>query len=384
MKDAAKIVESIHALGELTFNNKTLGGIDTLSAQTIEATSGLFSFVIPLTNEQFKAFKTLFGENRFCEYSLSLDIRAYAIRDHHERDVLTLKLSQTKFTHNQRLTILTVECLDGKQGKKIHYIAKNKQELNEAFRALRLKLPIEQIEEKLKRYYRLRAKPHPSSFWSKEWALDKYCLPYSAPGGIDTVTVDTFRSYMTDRALSEAVVLDVGGGKGRLANKIVLEATRMGIDLKYILIEPDLSQCEDAWSLLKSYSQVQVFHGTLQDFMARPHDKELQEPFGECPVEDQSLKGRVDLIISCGGPLNNQVVSYDTAYTNACDYLTMLSLGGAVIATGLTSLLLSKKNLESIGFQVEHCVAVKRNQTISESTTYHPAYVMSKPAMGPN
>lgn len=384
MKDAAKIVEHIHALGELTFNNKTLDGIDTLSAKTIKATRGLFSFVIPLTKEQFKQFKTYFGEDRFCEYSLSLDISAYAIQDHRGRDVLTVKLSQTKFTHNQRLTILTVECLDGKQRQKIHYIAKNKQELNEAFRALRLQLPIEQIEEKLKRYYRLRAKPHPDSFWSKEWSLDKYCLPYSAPGGIDTVTVDTFRSYMTARALSEAVVLDVGGGKGRLADKLLHEATRMGIDLKYILIEPDLSQCEAAWFLLKSYPQVQVFHGTLQDFMARPRDKELQEPFSECLVEDHSLKGRVDLIISCGGPLNNQVVSYDTAYTNACDYLTMLSQGGAVIATGLTSLLLSKKNLESIGFQVEHCVAAKHNQAISESTTYHPAYVMSKPAMGPN
>ncbi|KTC99166.1 class I SAM-dependent methyltransferase [Legionella erythra] len=380
MKDAAKIVESIHALGELTFNNKTLGGIDTLSAKTIEVTHGLFSFVIPLTNEQFKQFKTYFGEDRFCEYSLSLDISAYAIQDHCGRGVLTLKLSQTKFTHNQRLTILTVECLDGKQGQKIHYIAKNKQELNEAFRALRLQLPIKQIEEKLRRYYRLRAKPHPSSFWGKEWGLDKYCLPYSAPGGIDTVTVDTFRSYMTDRALSEAVVLDVGGGKGRLAAKIVLEAARMGIDLKYILIEPDLSQCEAAWSLLKSCSQVRVFHGTLQDFMSRPEDKALEEGL----VENQSLKGRVDLIISCGGPLNNQVVSYETAYTNACDYLTMLSFGGAVIATGLTSLLLSKKNLESIGFQVERCVAAKRDQTISESTTYHPAYVMSKPAIGPN
>lgn len=383
MIDTAKIVEGIHALGELSFNNKVLCGMEPLSAKTIEEARGLFSFVIPLSHEQFKSFKTQFGEDRFCEYSISLDISAYAIKDHRGRDVLAIKQSQSKFTHNQRLTLFTVEYLDDKKVQKTHYIAKNKHELNDAFRALRLQLPIQQIEEKLKRYYRLRAKPHPSSFWGKEWGLDKYTTPYSAPGGIDAVTVDAFCNHMTHKALSAALVLDVGGGKGRLADKLLREAQRMGIELHYILIEPDLSQCEAAEALLKTYPQVLVFHGTLQDFRTSLNDKGFEDELRQARFDEQRVKGGVDLIISCGGPLNNQVVSYDTAYTNACDYLAMLAEGGAVIATGLTSLLLSKKNLESIGFQVENCVAAKRNQTISESTTYHPAYVMIKPDQDP-
>ncbi|MFC7782591.1 hypothetical protein [Legionella taurinensis] len=382
MIDTAKIVERIQALGELSFNNKALCGIDTLSAKTIEEARGLFSFLIPLSHEQFKSFKTLFGDDRFCEYSLSLDIRAYAIKDHRGRDVLTIKQSQSKFTHNQRLTLFTVEYLDEKKVQKTHYVAKNKHDLNDAFRALRLQLPIQQIEEKLKRYYRLRAKPHPNSFWGKEWGLDKYTTPYSAPGGIDAVTVDTFRKHMTNKASSEALVLDVGGGKGRLADKLLREAQCMGIELHYVLIEPDLSQCEAAEALLKIYPQVVVFHGTLQDFMTSLDDKTVQDGLHQAQFDESVVKGGVDLIISCGGPLNNQVVSYDTAYANACDYLAMLAEGGAVIATGLTSLLLSKKNLESIGFRVENCVAAKRDQTISESTTYHPAYVMQKPEKG--
>ncbi|QRN03046.1 hypothetical protein GH742_03740 [Legionella sp. MW5194] len=382
MIDTAKIVERIQAFGELSFNNKALCGMDTLSAKTIEEARGLFAFLIPLSHEQFKSFKTWFGEDRFCEYSLSLDISAYAIKDHRGRDVLTIKQSQSKFTHNQRLTLFTVEYLDEKKRQKTHYLAKNKPELNDAFRALRLQLPIQQIEEKLKRYYRLRAKPHPSSFWGKEWGLEKYTTPYSAPGGIDAVTVDAFRNHMTNQALSEALVLDVGGGKGRLADKLLSEAQCLGIDVRYILIEPDLSQCEAAEALLKTYPQVMVFHGTLQDFMTRIKDKAVQDGLCQAQLDEPGIKGGVDLIISCGGPLNNQVVSYDTAHANACDYLAMLAEGGAVIATGLTSLLLSKKNLESIGFRVESCVAAKRDQTISESTTYHPAYVMCKPEKG--
>ncbi|WP_133128525.1 hypothetical protein [Legionella nagasakiensis] len=385
----SELIELINNLGCLTFNNEVVISNPVLLSpemreQAIDYALNTEKFVMLMDADNFKKFKGLIGENKIAEHTITLDISQYQLRDNQGRQILSIKESHTKFIKNQQFAITTIEYSENNQIKKMHFISKKMPEIDHLLDKLKKNLPLECVEEKVKRFYRLSARPHDKSFWAKDWNESKYTAQYSDPKGIDSITVNTFNKYLHKhcRTGDDLILVDVGGGKGRVALKLIEEARRANIELKYILIEPDVPQCREAASSLGE--KAVVFAGTLQDFIATTQDITseqydlLEKALRKIGVNINEVVGNSDLVISSGGPLNIQVVSYQIAHQNAQDFFRMIHAQGAVIATGLTMLLLSKKNLEKIGFKVENCVASKLSQAISESTTYHPAYVMMK------
>lgn len=167
---------------------------------------------------------------------------------------------------------------------------------------------------------------------------------------MDDITLDAFENQVLDKNLNNAlIVIDVGGGKGRLAKKLLALADSKNIRLNYFLVEPDQSQCEEARKNLKSYfhnansnnviSNVEIFEGTFEQF--------LSSDLG------MSLKEKCDVVISSGGPINIQVVSMEEAKKSMQGIRGLIAPEGVVIAQGKSDLLLKRKDLENnYGFNV--------------------------------
>ena len=384
----SKLIELIQHLGELTFSDEkiTLKTFTSDLYDQMMKESQADSYPILFDADNFEKFKECIGENNIGEYVIAFDVSPYQFMDGEDRQILNIKQSNTKFINDLQFSIITIEYSEDNNLKKSHFISKNNPEIKNVLELIKKSIPIEQIEEKLKRYYRLRVKPYNETFWDKDWSGNRYARKYDSPSGIDGVTINLFNKYIPDyyKLGDSPLIIDVGGGKGRVARKLIAEAEKLGVKLKYILIEPCKSQCEIAELNLTNYPHV-VFAGTLQDFISAIQNKTSTEYkilkkklLFDMDVDIDHVIGNVDLIVSSGGPFNTLVVSYEKAQKNAIDAFTMLCDHGAVIATGLTSLLLSKKDLERIGFNVQNCVASKLDIKISESTAYLPAYVMKK------
>jgi len=146
--------------------------------------------------------------------------------------------------------------------------------------------------------------------------------------------------------------------------------------MEYILIEPNKKECEIANKTLIEFiapsrsepkEKVQtasIFNSTLQEFMSMPNHKQYI--------------GQTDVIISSDGPLNYHVVTTKVAKENLSAYKEMLSETGKVIATGLTSLLIDKKDIERENLTVSKNVQVTRQIRRSEPSTYCQLYIFSK------
>ena len=138
------------------------------------------------------------------------------------------------------------------------------------------------------------------------------------------------------------VIIDIGGGKGRLAAELIMAADKLGVNVEYILVEPDNSQCLAASKTLHTLSSEQKHKIKIKKYTFEKY----MEEYGK------KMQNQADIVISSGGPLNAQVVSHKDAVNNLRDMATLLAPGGKLLATGLSPLLVTKKDFKSNGLRV--------------------------------
>ncbi len=146
---------------------------------------------------------------------------------------------------------------------------------------------------------------------------------------------------------SPLIILDIGAGKGRLAEKLILLAQAKKIPLCYILLEPEESQCDIANkkmnALIEKYGnnfvcQISIINLSIKHF-----------------AETDSYRhffGNIHGIISSGGPLNVQVAQYKEAKPNLSIYENLLCNGGVALVSGMTESCITKKGFEKHNFDV--------------------------------
>lgn len=179
-------------------------------------------------------------------------------------------------------------------------------------------------------------------FWGGNWESMKYISEHYENHS-DPIFLMKFENHILNNRKSELLnVIDIGAGKGRLAEKLITVAQNNKFPLNYILLEPDAKQCKIAnekMDLLKDrygenlLCKIIIINSTIEDFVG----SELCNEYN----------GRIDVVISSGGPLNIEVVSFGDAHKNISTIENLLSPHGVVLASGLTSLLVSKKSLQN-------------------------------------
>ena len=149
------------------------------------------------------------------------------------------------------------------------------------------------------------------------------------------------------------VILDVGGGRGRVAKQVLQLPTIQATGCHYILLEPSSSEIRVARKALRqlveeSKSSIQITY--INDIAST----EVLDGFQE----------KVNLIISSGGPLNEQIVELGEAKTIANDLSACLAENGILISSGLTYNLLNRKDLESLGLRVSNTTVRETSQAL--------------------
>ena len=130
-------------------------------------------------------------------------------------------------------------------------------------------------------------------------------------------------------------ILDVGGGKGRLAKKLIEEVVKFNISVNYILLEPS-NQIEIARKNLKA----------LED------NEKCKISFIKSLLKDIDKGIKAHCVISSGGPLNINVVSREQALSHLNIIKKTLLPQGVLIATGQTPLVVKAKHFNKVGLDV--------------------------------
>jgi hypothetical protein len=206
------------------------------------------------------------------------------------------------------------------------------------------------VEFRASNFTRTTTPELPPSFWSKtgSWQnISDNKLAYTEI--YHPIMLETVQDLLTDKVSTSALlknkteltIMDVGGGNGQLAYFIISYLAMNNIKYKYILIEPDQSQCEQAKTLLNPLnipaSALEIHQSTLVDYIHQPGMSE-------------KMNDQVDIILSSGGPINIHVVNKEDAWRNLMIMRLLLSENGRIIATGKSPLAYKAKELEKIGF----------------------------------
>lgn len=207
------------------------------------------------------------------------------------------------------------------------------------------------VEFRASNFTRTTTPELPPSFWSKtgSWQnISENKLSYTDI--YHPIMFKTVQDILTDRVTASALfknkaeltIMDIGGGNGQLAYFIISYLTMKNIKYKYILIEPDQSQCEQARTLLNPLnipaSALEIHQSTLVDYIHQPGMSE-------------KMNYQVDIILSSGGPINIHVVNKEDAWRNLMIMRLLLSENGRIIATGKSPLAHKAKELATVGFK---------------------------------
>jgi SAM-dependent methyltransferase len=203
--------------------------------------------------------------------------------------------------------------------------------------------------------------------WKPNWDINNLDHYYFYNDITDPMLVKAFEDYACKQP-REMVVLDVGAGKGRLAMKLIQKAVQSGIDLYYICLEPGKEQCDIA---------IQVLEGMRQEMNGRFTFDVLNSTIGEFSTKyserTAELMNQVDVIISSGGALNYQVVATGKdALSNLHVMRDLMRPGGVMLVTGLSSLLLTKKEMRAADMNFLNATFDKERREVY-------CYVYSKP-----
>ena len=181
----------------------------------------------------------------------------------------------------------------------------------------------------------------PSSFWDGDrWeAKAGHGLYYDKVN--DPMILDKFvehvlplhKDYKPDQAIT---VIDMGAGKGRLADKLIAAAVEKNVPIHYILVEPSLVQTKIANTSLEKYKK----------------NKNCKVEIIQSSLEDYNSKVQADCIISSGGTINMDVVTREQAIANIKKLSAMLLPKGFFIATGQTAVLIKSKHFNAVDLSV--------------------------------
>jgi len=198
--------------------------------------------------------------------------------------------------------LLTIQ---NKDKTKAHYlIAEQKhigQQVDETFNDLMKKLPIDKLERAMIKVQRETIQPEPPEYWEK-WDEPEITKGYYEKIS-DPMLAKIFAKEILEKlnGKDSLTIVDVGGGKGRLAEKLIDLAQKSNIKVKNILIEPSPSQCNIAKAtLLKklgSAESFEVINAKIEDFTQPIQNAELQKQY-------DTFVGKADVVISSGGPLS--------------------------------------------------------------------------------
>lgn len=160
----------------------------------------------------------------------------------------------------------------------------------------------------------------------------------------DTVILDKFAAKLPHlknlaQANGELVICDLGAGNGRLAEKIISNAS---MPVHYIFIEPNKTAIAQAKARLQKYID----------------SSSCRISWHNVKFDDLDFDVMAHCMISSGGPLNQQIVpSKDAALTNLKKIKTMLATNGILIATGVSRLFINSKHFEQNDFKVHDYAA---------------------------
>lgn len=236
-------------------------------------------------------------------------------------------------------------------------------------------LPPIHIERKSRKHIRKFLRPLEMSYWGKketekEWDQYKSAHRYYKYIAHPLIT-ELFEKHVVTMQSQEnhLFILDVGGGKAKLASKLIQLSQSLSIPIHYFLLEPDPYQAEiaaDVFSRLetkfknKALFSTEVICSDLKDFY----------------LKNKKLKNKLHCIISSGGPLSEQVTSYQQAKDHVLIMRDLLIPGGKIIALGFTQLLISKKKF------IHSKLTVLNTIKKLDDSGYHgivQAYVCEKP-----
>lgn len=179
------------------------------------------------------------------------------------------------------------------------------------------------------------------SFWAPggQWSIVR-AFEKTYDEKIDPMVEKAFIKLLKNLSKdSESIVLDIGGGRGRTAHKLLTLADELEYQLDYTIVEPDRYQCSIAKERLGvDCLPCTVINQTLQEFKDSP--------------EFAKYRGKTKIIISSGGTLNIQVVSYEGAVSSLNIMKELLAADGNIIATGVSPLALTRKEMEGNGFRL--------------------------------
>lgn len=295
----------------------------------------------------------------FNSKATQMDVSAY-----NYEDVTAIKL--TEFSGNiygisDAYYLLTFQF---KQGQSKHFFCKD-DTLEAPLTVLLNNLPEEHLELVSKKQFRTQAVPYLRDFWKTNWEQNEVKTYYETS---DNFIKDKFVLNILPLAHKHErlIIMDVGGGKGRLAEKLITLLIEEKTPFKYLLIEPDVSQWEIARQRLAQYvdADIEVINATVNDFSELEQYREYS----------QNING----IILSGGPINEKIVRLEDAEKNLQQLLPLLADNGIIIATGLSPVFFTKKDFTN-KYNLDVLSTVKRTSDRSfGSDNLFQCYVMKK------
>ncbi|KTD14319.1 SAM-dependent methyltransferase [Legionella israelensis] len=144
------------------------------------------------------------------------------------------------------------------------------------------------------------------------------------------------------------VFMEIGAGKGKLAEQVIdaFLKTHPDTRLTYLLIEPGKNQCKTAKNQLFPLKKT---YGSRMNLII------LNKPLEALSQKwINQHRNTIDLIINCGGPLNNRVVTRDVSLKCLELLKPLLVSDGQLIASGLTYLNVTKQEFIEKGFLPLH------------------------------
>jgi len=319
-------------------------------------------------------FKLLFGLNYAPMFPEAGQLKAnktyeYFVDKYHD-GISSIKYSEI----SGMTTIFTSGCLliKFKLKDKNEYTFLVKQDDNKEIRSLLDKISDLLSGEfiQISRRNRIRKFPSYHRFWGGNWEDVQYVKEHY--NNSDLIYLTKFETHILNMKKKEPplLIFDIGAGKGRLAEKLISLALTKGIPLHYLLLEPDESQCKIASERLdelnNKYSEKFHFKTTIINSSIEEFTKsELY----------QSNVGKVDGIISSGGPLNTDIVSFEAAHENLSTIHNLLCEGGVLLASGLTELLVTKKTFEKYDMNIINMSEKAKTENKTELLQF---YVLEK------
>ncbi|CAM4407112.1 MAG: hypothetical protein LEGION0403_FIIPPAGN_00907 [Legionella sp.] len=306
--------------------NPCLSGAKNYDLATLRTAIAQYDTIIEIDNE-FKLNQYVQNALRpDHQKSIRLDVAAY----HDEISLLKITEFEGVIAGvSEASYCITFEFKKGLPKK--HFFCKA-HNFDESIKLLINNIAEEDIEVISKKQFRIQAKPLTTLFWQSNWEYAEIESHYDEVS--DVFMREKVEQYILPLAKKDTplVLIDVGGGKGRLAIKLIDRLIQEKIPFKYIFIEPDSSQYATAQIKFESYAEqnIEGINTTLEGFSKTEEYKECYQ--------------KVHGIILSGGPINENIVDRVDAEKNLRRLIPLLSTHGIILASGLSPVLFTKKD----------------------------------------